>query len=333
MRRPFILLLCAAIRVIAGPISAQIPEANSSTVCESSNQLAVRYVNEGHSQEAESLLLKQLSELERTRSGAECMGLVLNNLAAIMLSSGRLTQAELFAERSVNTLEGSYSRKDPILLRPLQILSAARFQQGKIGKAREAFQNMQSIPSERLEDQAVVHGLAAALLQAEGKLKEAESEYLVTINAWEGAGHGNTAGAGTVISQLGSLYIEEHRFEDAHRLLDRAWAIFTAASDTVAMDRIKLLNNRATLHARQRQWREAEEDLRLCISMVDREVHVDQAALAMLLDNYAIALRKNHRKREARSIEARSSALRVHPAPNAVVDVTELLAESKLHNK
>src|SRR5205823_2944024 len=97
MRRPFMLLLCAAIIVIAGAISAQTPEATSSTVCESSNQVAVRYANEGHSQEAESLLLEHLSELERMQSGGECMGLVLNNLAAIMLSSGRLAKAEFFA--------------------------------------------------------------------------------------------------------------------------------------------------------------------------------------------------------------------------------------------
>ncbi|MGI9072948.1 MAG: hypothetical protein ACR2JB_16955 [Bryobacteraceae bacterium] len=328
MRRPFIFLLCAATIVMEGAISAQTPNPNSSAVCESSNQIAVRYANQGHSKETESLLLH---ELETTRSGADCMGLFLNNVAALMLSSGRLKQAEFFAERSVNILENSYSRKDAVLLRPLQILSAARFQQGNIGKAREAFRKMQAIPSERLEDKALVHGITAALLHAEGRLKEAESEYLVTISAWEGAGHGNTAGAGTVISQLGSLYIEEHRFEEAHRLLDRAWALFISAEDTVAMDKIKLLNNRATLHARQGEWREAGEDLRVCILMVDRQAHVHPAAVATLLDNYAIALRKNHRKRDARSIEARASTLRDRPATNAVVDVTELLAESKLN--
>jgi uncharacterized protein HemY len=88
--------------------------------------------------------------------------------------------------------------------------------------------------------------------------------------------HGNTAAAGTVISQLGSLYIEERRFEEARRLLDRAWALFTSAEDTVTMDRIKLLNNRATLHARQGQWREAGEDLRLGITMVDQEAATQQ---------------------------------------------------------
>ena len=135
----------------------------------------------------------------------------------------------------------------------------------------------------------------------------------------------------TLISQLGSLYIEECRFEEAQNLLNRAWALFTSAEDTVAMDKVKLLNNRATLHARQGEWREAGEDLRVCILMMDREKHVDTAAFATLLDNYAIALRKTHRKREARSIEARASALQGHPATNAVVDVTELLAQSKLN--
>jgi hypothetical protein len=97
------------------------------------------------------------------------------------------------------------------------------------------------------------------------------------------------------------------------------------------MDKVKLLNNRATLHARQGQWREAGEDLRVAILLMDREAHVDSVASVRFLDNYAITLRKNHRKREARSIEARASALRVHPAPNAVVDATELLAQSKLN--
>src|SRR4051812_46354187 len=122
MRRSCILLSCLASILVERAIFAQTSHENSSAACESSNQVAVRYANEGHSQEAESLLVEDLSELERTRSGAECMGLVLNNLAAIMLASGRLAKAELFAERSINILEKSYSRKDRILLRPLQVL-------------------------------------------------------------------------------------------------------------------------------------------------------------------------------------------------------------------
>jgi tetratricopeptide (TPR) repeat protein len=192
---------------------------------------------------------------------------------------------------------------------------------------------MQAIPTERLDYQALVHGLAGALLQAEGRRKEAELEYLASLSAWAGARHGNSADSATVFSQLGSLYIEEHRFAEAERLLDRALAIFTASKDTVAMDRIKLLKLRAALHARQGQWREAEQDLRLGVLMMDREPQVDAVAVAALLANYAVALRKTHRQREARSIEARAAALRAHTVRNALVDVTELSAESNLRKK
>ncbi|MFL6352680.1 MAG: tetratricopeptide repeat protein [Bryobacteraceae bacterium] len=328
MRRPFMLLFCVASMVVESAMSAQTSNTKSSAGCENPNQIAVRYVKEGHSHKAESLLLQDLSELGTTGSGTECLGLVLNNVAAIMLFSGRLAEAEIFAERSVKILEKSYSPQDSVLLRPLQILSAARFEQGKTGKAREAFQKMQAVPTERPDYEALVHGLAAALLQAEGRYKEAESEYLLTMSAWQRAGRANTADCAAVLSQLGSLFVEEHRFAEAERLLDRALAIFTADKDTVAMDRIKLLNLRAGLHARQGQWRKAGQDLREGVLIIDREPHVDPVTVAALLANYAVALRKTHQKGEARSVEARARALRAPAVRKALVDVTELFAES-----
>jgi tetratricopeptide (TPR) repeat protein len=333
MRRPSILLFCFASIVVERAIFAQAPHENSSAGCEIPNQTAVQYVKQGHSQEAESLLVQNLSELEQMGFGAECVGLVLNNLAALMLSSGRLAEAEIFAEKSVDILERRHSPKDSLLLRPLQILSAARFEQGKLRKAREAFQKMQAIPTAQLGDQALVHDLAAALLQAEGRWTEAESQYLASMSALEGSGAGNTADSAAVLSQLGSLYIEEHRFAEAQQLLDRALAIFNAGKDTVAMDRIKLLNLRATLNARQGQWPEAEQDLRLSMSIIDRQPQVDPVVVAALLANYAVALRKTHRQREARSIEARVDALRANSVRNALVDVTELSTQSNLRKK
>jgi hypothetical protein len=44
--------------------------------------------------------------------------------------------------------------------------------------------------------------------------------------------------------------------------LDQALAIFTGSKEAVPMDRIKLLNVRAMLHAYRRKWIEAELDLR-----------------------------------------------------------------------
>jgi tetratricopeptide (TPR) repeat protein len=258
-----------------------------------------------------------------------CAGLVLNNMAAVMSVLGGIADAERFAERSVLILEKIYPPNDVVLLRPLQILSAARFEQGKTARAKEALRRMQSIRVQRPEDSALVHGMSAALLDREGSRPEAEAEYLAAIRAWEEAGRGETADAGAIFNALGSLYIKEQRLADARQALDRALAIFSHAQDTVPMDRIKLLHVRGVLDAWRGDWREAEQNLHDALSMSDRELWVDPVARRSLLTSYAKVLLKNHHGREARSIEARAAAIQTDRTTAATVDITDLLPKVK----
>jgi hypothetical protein len=84
--------------------------------------------------------------------------------------SGRMEEAEAMAERSVHTLELSLPPYDPGLLRPLQILAAARFER-ETGKAREAFRKMQAIRTTRTEDRWLVHAMAGPLLEAKANCR------------------------------------------------------------------------------------------------------------------------------------------------------------------
>jgi tetratricopeptide (TPR) repeat protein len=258
-----------------------------------------------------------------------CVGQVLNNLAALTAGLGRLAEAEIFAERSVKTLEKSYPPDDPVLLRPLQNLAATRFEQGKTAKAREAFRRMQSVRTERPEDRALMHGMSAAFLEAAGRRSEAETEYFAAFTAWEEAGYGDSSFEGSILLSLSSLYVEVQRFDDARRVLDRALAIFAHSKDTVPLDRAKILNVQAVLHARSGQLREAERELSDALSILGGESHGDPIALATLLTNYAQILRKTHHRREARSVEARATLLLRDQTSNAVVDVTDLLPKQK----
>jgi tetratricopeptide (TPR) repeat protein len=192
---------------------------------------------------------------------------------------------------------------------------------------------LQSIPTERPADRAIVHGLAAALLYAEGRYNEAEAEYLKALGAWEESGLGETTDVAAVLDGLAALYISNGRYREAGRALDRALSIVTSAKDAVPMDRIKLLTSRAELHVRMREWREAEADLGSAISTVDRDTRLDPALLKALLVNYAHVLRKNHRGREARTIEARAAALQTHGSTNGVVDISELLVKPRTAKK
>src|SRR5262249_19538122 len=142
-----------------------------------------------------------------------------------------------------------------------------------------------------------------------------------------------TADAGAIFNSLGSLYVKEGRFDEAGRALDRALIIFDHVEDAVPMDRIKLLNARGVLHAWKGEWRGAEEDLRDALSMADREPYVDPVAFRSVVNNYARVLHKNHRRREARAIEARAAVLDGNRTDNIVVDMADLLARRKSTKK
>jgi tetratricopeptide (TPR) repeat protein len=303
-----------------------------SAACVELNQTVMAQVSNGKLRDGELMVSAFLA------SGADpapepCVGLVLNNMAVFMSVSGRVADAERLAERSVLILEKAYAPDDGVLLHPLQVLAATRFEQGKTAKAREALKKMQSIRVELPEDQALVHGMAAALLEREGRRPEAEAEYLAAFRSWEAAGKAETAEAATILSGLGSLYIELRRLTEAQQTLDRALAIFSRAKDTLPGDLIKLLQIRGVLHAWQGDWLEAEKDYRNALSISDREHWSDPIALRPLLTRYAHILRKNHHGREARSMEVRAAALQPGDAATAIVDITELFPKTKRSKK
>ena len=172
----------------------------------------------------------------------------------------------------------------------------------------------------------MLSGLAAALLCVEGRYPEAESEYLAALHAWEQAGRSNMADTGTVLNALGSLYIREHRLDEARQVVDRAFSIFTSAKDAVPLDRFKLLDVRAVIHVRRQEWHDAEQDLRDAIAMVDTLPGLDPSILTRVLADYAYVLRKNHRRQEARNIAARAASLRSQTVRDTLIDTTELRA-------
>jgi tetratricopeptide (TPR) repeat protein len=299
--------------------------------CIDLNQTAMNYTAVGRLTDAESTLSAALADA--IGSKRPCSWLILHNLATVIGLSGRFVEAEAFETRSLEILENSYPPGDPALLRPLQSLAQIQLERRQIAKVRQTFQRLQSIRAQRPSDRAVIQGLGAVLLYAEGRYHEAEAKYLKSLEAWEESGRGQTPDAAAVLDGLAAVYVADARYREAGRTLDRAIAILTSAKDTVATDWIKLFSTRAELHVRQRQWREAEADLGAAISAADNGRKMDPALVESLLAKYAYVLRKNHRRGEARSIEARAAALQTHGSTNGVVDISELLAKIRANKK
>ncbi len=303
-------------------------DASAGALCLELDRAATAQAAGGHLAEAEALLsAAKVSGNERDQG--TCTGLVLSNVARMMTILGRTAEAERLAEQSIRILEKFFPQNDWVLLRPVQILAAARLESGKTARAREAVQRLQSIPIKGPADGMLVHTTAGALLQTEGRRSEAEAEYQKALRASEEAGRGESVDTAAILHCLASLYLKEQRLDEARRALDRAIAIHDRAEDSLPIDRIKFLGLRSVLHARLGEWQQSERDLRDALSMVDREGNVSPALLRVLLGSYSHVLRRNHHRREARSIEARRAALPVDRSAAAVVDLTDLLAEKK----
>jgi tetratricopeptide (TPR) repeat protein len=270
----------------------------------------------------------QATGLETCGGEKTCMGVILNNMAANMSLGGHMADAEILAQRSLSMLETNYPPGDLALLRPLQILAGAFLSQGKIAKAREALRKMESIRIEQPQDDVLIQGIKAAILQAEGKLVEAEREYLDAIRGCEATGSGDTAYVVALLTDLGSLYIKRGQLEQARQALDRARGVLDAAKDSVPIDHVNFLAIRALLHLKRREWPDAEEDLVHAISIADGQARPAESVIASLLESYAFVLRRIHRIPQARALEQRAAALH-DKAVDAVVDISELLAKAK----
>ena len=299
-----------------------IAAAKPSVVCLEFHQRVRRHVERG-----------ELANAERALSGAgalagglepSCVWLMLHTQANILALTGRLAEAEVLAENALRILDRLYPTDDPIRFRTLQVLWALKLQRGKRGEARRTFQMMQSLRRVTPMDHAMFHSATATQLQTEGRHGEAEQEYLRAIGAWEESGHRETAEVAALLASLAELQTAQGRYPSARRALDRAWAIAISARDAVPMDKVNILLMRAALHARQKNWQTAEEDLRSAISLARLHAQMDPVESKRMLIDFADVLRKLHRTKEARSIEVQAAAIRVPDSAKAVVDVTKL---------
>src|SRR5262249_47496416 len=137
MRTPISILLAAS---TIGRIAAQGVDENEAVTaaCLDLNQTILTQVANGKLKETELTVSAVLASGGGQTQNA-CGGLALTHMAVTIAVFGRFADAERLAERAVLILEKTYPPTDPTLLRPLQLLAATRFGQGKTVRAVEAF--------------------------------------------------------------------------------------------------------------------------------------------------------------------------------------------------
>jgi hypothetical protein len=303
------------------PAVAQEHQAPLDRACLEIHAQAQDLIQAGDPNRAEITLLAALKD--PNFQPPACEAVVLADLAWVMLLSGRRAETEIFARRSLVILARIYSPDSPAHLHPLHSLGIAYLQQEKTGRARRVVERMKSLSLSRADERSLVHSMAMSLLVAEGRFKEAESECLDTLASYKEAGRMFSADFGSTQIVLAEIYLRLHRTVDAEHALLRGQQVLESAADTAVFDRLGALHVRASLRAAQSRWADSEQDLLQALTLAERENSVPPARIGILLDQYALVLRKMHRKREARAATARAVAFwRGHPELNQVVDVS-----------
>lgn len=250
--------------------------------------------------------------------------LILADLAASALAAGKTGDAIRHAESSIAILTKDHPADDPILLRPLELLSACFFEAGMTAKARDVYRKMLLIRPETPKDHGMIHIVGAVLYQAEDRPGEAETELLAALHILEDARITSSGDYLSALMILGSLYIEQKRYGPAREVLRRADTALATAADVPRVERMKSLTTLGVVCVREGDWPGAEDVFRRGLEIASGEPWVNPSVLHRLLVNYAVVLRKTHRRREARAMEARARALGGPPMANGLVDISDL---------
>lgn len=184
--------------------------------------LAAVYRAQGRLGEAEALDVEAVAGAEKAGRSDEDLAFIINNLGEIQRDSGRLDEAERSYEKAVAIMRKVGLRARSAVV--VNNLAELKVVQGHLEEGEELFRLALEL-QQRVSDfepgvmATTIAGLAGALVHR-GELAQAQALYerLLAAQEWM---HGKRAhpDVATALYQLGRVYQESGRFEEAARLL------------------------------------------------------------------------------------------------------------------
>lgn len=202
---------------------------NDYSVLAACNNLALLYLRSGLYAEAEPLLQKTLSILERRSDYVSAMATVLNNLAELYRAQGKYPKAEPLYQKSLAIREQALGKNHPDVAASLNNLAGLYYVQGNYAKAEPLYRKSLTIREQVLgqDHPEVASSLnnLALLYGAQGKYAKAESLCQKSLAIKEkalGADHPKVA---TSLNNLAALYSVQDKYAQAEPLYQRSLAI------------------------------------------------------------------------------------------------------------
>ena len=243
-------------------------------------------------------------------ANAKIVAVVSNDLAALLLNTNRLGEAEPLMRRALEINEFAFGNQHPTVAICLNNLAALLLNTNRLGEAeplmRRALEINEAAFGNRHPTVAICLRNLAVLLLNTNRLGDAEPLMRRALEIDEAAFGNQHPTVASSLNNLATLLQATNRREEAEPLMRRALEInevvFGGQHPTVATD----LNNLATLLRDTYRAEEAEPLMRRALEIDEAAFDEQHPALARDLNNLATLLHATNRLKEAEPLMRRS---------------------------
>ena len=243
-------------------------------------------------------------------ANAKIVAVVSNDLAALLLNTNRLGEAEPLMRRALEINESAFGNQHPTVAICLNNLAALLLNTNRLGDAeplmRRALEINEAAFGNRHPTVAICLRNLAVLLLNTNRLGDAEPLMRRALEIDEAAFGNQHPTVASSLNNLATLLQATNRREEAEPLMRRALEInevvFGGQHPTVATD----LNNLATLLRDTYRAEEAEPLMRRALEIDEAAFDEQHPALARDLNNLATLLHATNRLKEAEPLMRRS---------------------------
>ena len=213
----------------------------------------------------------------------------------------------------VKKTEGQVSLKYAVLLASMATLpTQTGNREEAIALLREAI--AANVRIGYTENITIIRECLAQILRKEKRYQEEEPLLLDALDDLTKQKEANPALMGAALSNLAVLRFDQERYEESINLQEKSIRVWEMASGQEYPSLVAPLNDLAAAYVRVGRFDDADVTYRRAIDICRKTLGEDPLDYAVLLENYAVVLRKLGRKREAKKAdERRTSRLSVPP--------------------
>jgi tetratricopeptide (TPR) repeat protein len=294
------------------------------------NIAAQRLQLQGDFMGAEWIFRRAIREVEAVKPTTCLLPVLYNNLGSLCHEAARFGDAERYFRKAISLCKGAGDTCDSIRMLAMLNLGTSYLELRKTAQAERLIREAEAEPAFERNDpgwRGRIHKLAMLSYELRD-YRQAASLCERALGMWKAESGASDATLAVPLNLLSMSLVKLGRRAEAVSVVRRMVALLGAQESLPPLYRAKLLSNGAQLLLVLNMPAEAERPAKLAVEIADQILGPQHPLLAAIFSTHAQALRRLHRKPEAKRLEERArqiaTAAKDTSLSRHVVDIDEL---------